>query len=155
MKHVLRIIPLILVLVVALAAGSLMQSVAECSGDYAYQVLNEVNQHRVQYGLSPLVLSDDLCDGADVRAREIVSVFSHTRPDGSSCFSVIRGRYTHVAENIAAGHGSAKETVEQWMNSPGHRSNILSPDVEELGVGYCYAEDSDYGHYWVQLFRAG
>lgn len=81
-------------------------------------------------------------------------MFSHTRPDGSSCFSVIRGRYTHVAENIAAGHESAAETVEQWMNSPGHRANILDPELEELGVGYCYAEGSDYDHYWVQLFRA-
>ena len=104
MKHYFKPIALSLILTLALAAGSLMQSVAECSGDYAYQVLNEVNQHRVQYGLTPLVLSEDLCDGADVRAREIVTVFSHTRPDGSSCFSVIRGRYTHVAENIAAGH---------------------------------------------------
>lgn len=150
MKQVLRLISLSFVL--ALVMGNLIQPVAECSGDYAYQVLEEVNRYRANYGLPSLALSEDLCDGADIRAREIVSVFSHTRPDGSSCFSVIRGRYRYVAENIAAGHESAAETVEQWMNSPGHRANILDSELEELGVGYCYAEDSEYGRYWVQLF---
>ena len=121
--------------------------------DYAVSVLDLVNENRASYGLAPLTLASDLCDDADVRAEEIVSVFSHTRPDGSSCFTVIDGSYRRVAENIAAGLATPEETVDQWMNSPGHRANILDPELRELGVGYCYADGSAYGHYWVQLFR--
>ena len=57
------------------------------------------------------------------------------------------------AEPPAVEPEPAQETVEQWMNSPGHRANILDPELRELGVGYCQAPDSEYGHYWVQLFR--
>ena len=121
--------------------------------DYAVSVLDLVNENRASYGLAPLTLASDLCDDADVRAEEIVSVFSHTRPDGSSCFTVIDGSYRRVAENIAAGLAPPEETVDQWMNSPGHRANILDPELRELGVGYCYEDGSAYGHYWVQLFR--
>ena len=121
--------------------------------DYAVSVLDLVNENRASYGLAPLTLASDLCDDADIRAEEIVSLFSHTRPDGSSCFTVIDGSYRRVAENIAAGLATPEETVDQWMNSPGHRANILAPELRELGVGYCYADGSAYGHYWVQLFR--
>lgn len=121
--------------------------------DYAVSVLDLVNENRASYGLAPLTLASDLCDDADIRAEEIVSLFSHTRPDGSSCFTVIDGSYRRVAENIAAGLATPEETVDQWMNSPGHRANILDPELRELGVGYCYADGSAYGHYWVQLFR--
>ncbi|MCI6282886.1 CAP domain-containing protein [Selenomonas sp.] len=121
--------------------------------DYAVSVLDLVNENRASYGLAPLTLASDLCDDADVRAEEIVSLFSHTRPDGSSCFTVIDGSYRRVAENIAAGLATPEETVDQWMNSPGHRANILDPELRELGVGYCYEDGSAYGHYWVQLFR--
>ncbi|MDY3298898.1 CAP domain-containing protein [Selenomonas sp.] len=121
--------------------------------DYAVSVLDLVNENRASYGLAPLTLASDLCDDADIRAEEIVSLFSHTRPDGSSCFTVIDGSYRRVAENIAAGLATPEETVDQWMNSPGHRANILDPELRELGVGYCYEDGSAYGHYWVQLFR--
>ena len=121
--------------------------------DYAVNVLDLVNENRAAYGLAPLTLASDLCDDADVRAQEIVSLFSHTRPDGSSCFTVISGSYRRVAENIAAGSATPEAVVEQWMNSPGHRANILDPELKELGVGYCHAPNSTYEHYWVQLFR--
>ncbi len=132
--------------------GTSAQPVGQFS-DYAQAVLEEVNRNRQEHGVAPLILAEDLCYGADIRAQEIVSVFSHTRPDGSACYSVIQGSYRKAAENIATGHATAQETVEQWMNSPGHRANILDPELRELGVGYCQAPDSEYGHYWVQLFR--
>ncbi|MDD7055384.1 MAG: CAP domain-containing protein [Selenomonadaceae bacterium] len=134
-------------------AGNVSPQSSENVSDYAQAVLDEVNRNRQEHGLSPLVLAEDLCYDADIRAQEIVTVFSHTRPDGSSCFSIIQGGYRKVAENIAAGHATAQETVEQWMNSPGHRANILDPQLEELGVGYCNQPGSEYQHYWVQLFR--
>lgn len=121
--------------------------------EYAEDVLAAVNRNRTAYGLRPLTLAEDLCEDADIRAEEIVSNFSHTRPNGSSCFTVISGSYRRVAENIAGGHATAEETVDQWMNSPPHRANILDPALEELGVGYCHAPGSAYEHYWVQLFR--
>ena len=89
--------------------------------EYAEDVLAAVNRNRTAYGLRPLTLAEDLCEDADIRAEEIVSNFSHTRPNGSSCFTVIDGSYRRVAENIAGGHATAEETVDQWMNSPPHR----------------------------------
>ena len=46
-----------------------------------------------------------------------------------------------------------EEVVAQWMRSPGHRANILNKDYKELGVGYCRKEDTEYTHYWIQMFR--
>ena len=121
--------------------------------NYAEEVLYLVNVERAKVGAPPLSLAQDLQYSANIRAREIVQAFSHTRPDGSDCFTVMRNRGRTCGENIAAGHASASETVEQWMNSEGHRENILNPDFRELGVGYAYEDYSTYHHYWVQLFR--
>ena len=121
--------------------------------NFAVEVLNLVNAERAKVGVAPLSLADDLQAATAIRAREIVSEFSHTRPDGSDCFTVMKNRGRTCGENIAAGHASAAETVAQWMNSQGHRENILNPKFRELGVGYAYEDYSTYHHYWVQLFR--
>ena len=121
--------------------------------DFAVEVLNLVNAERAKVGAPPLRLANDLQQSASIRAREIVQLFSHTRPDGSDCFTAMRNRGRTCGENIAAGHATAAETVEQWMNSQGHRENILNPAFRELGVGYAYEDYSTYHHYWVQLFR--
>ncbi|MBR4152939.1 MAG: CAP domain-containing protein [Selenomonadaceae bacterium] len=126
---------------------------AYAADDFAVEVLNLVNAERARVGVAPLRLADDLQAASAIRAREIVGYFSHTRPDGSDCFTVMRNRGRTCGENIAAGHGSATETVAQWMDSQGHRENILNPAFKELGVGYAYEDYSDYRHYWVQLFR--
>ena len=98
-------------------------------------------------------LSDDLINAATIRAEEISRLFSHTRPNSKPCHSMFHnGQYT-IDENIAAGNSTPEETVEQWMNSPGHRENILNKDYKELGVGYYYKSNSEYKYYWVQLFR--
>ncbi len=120
---------------------------------FAVEVLNLVNIERAKVGAPPLKLANDLQQEAAIRAREIVQHFSHTRPDGSDCFTVMRNRGNTCGENIAAGHATAAETVEQWMNSEGHRENILNSAYRELGVGYAYEDYSTYHHYWVQLFR--
>ncbi len=126
---------------------------AYAAENFAVEVLNLVNAERAKVGVAPLRLADDLQDAAAIRAREIVEYFSHTRPDGSDCFTVMRNRGRTWGENIAAGYGTAYETVDQWMNSQGHRENILNPNFRELGVGYAYEDYSTYHHYWVQLFR--
>lgn len=115
---------------------------------YAEQVLYYCNIEREKAGVSPLTLSSTLCSAADVRAQEIVSNFSHTRPDGSKCFTAMdEAGYSYWAagENIAYGTSSAEYVVNMWMNSPGHKANILSSDFTQLGVGKS-------GVYWVQMF---
>ena len=121
---------------------------------FARQVLDLVNRERSQRGIAPLRLSDELMDAARVRAEEITQVFSHTRPNGKPCFSVLRKRAA-AAENIAAGSSTPEAVVDQWMHSDGRRKNMLNSKYNELGVGHVYKPGSEYGHYWVQLFRRG
>ena len=128
-------------------------NVACAEGSFAVEVLNLVNAERARVGVAPLRLAADLQEASAVRARELVERFSHTRPNGSDCFTVMKNRGRTCGENIAAGHATASETVNQWMNSAGHRENILNPAFRELGVGYAYEDYSTYHHYWVQLFR--
>lgn len=121
---------------------------------YLQEVLDLVNQERAAAGLAPLTLDEKLNEAAKVRAQEITSNFSHTRPDGTAPFTVLQEygcSYMTAGENIAAGQSTPAKVVESWMNSEGHRANILSPDFSKLGVGYCQV-DSGYNHYWVQLF---
>lgn len=123
------------------------------AADIARQVLELVNEERRRAGAAPLKLSAELQDAAAVRAEEATRKFSHTRPDGSNFSSVIPHAGSAMGENIAAGCSTAVQVMEQWMDSPGHCANILNKDYTELGVGYMYKKDSEYGHYWVQIFR--
>ena len=121
---------------------------------FAQEVLEIVNQERAKEGKNPLQMSDDLLQAAVVRAEEISRSFSHTRPNGQPFHTVLlKGANYYLGENIAAGSASPKAVMEQWMNSPGHRKNILTKEYKELGVGYIYVPGSEYGHYWVQIFR--
>lgn len=121
--------------------------------DYAVEVLRLVNVERAKVGAAPLRLSNDLMDATAVRAEEITRSFSHTRPDGSSCFTLVRNQNRTMGENIAAGSATPAAVVDQWMHSKGHRENMLDKRFKELGIGRCYKEGSSYGHYWVQMFR--
>lgn len=121
--------------------------------EFAVQVLRLVNAERAKVSAAPLRLSNDLMNATAVRAEEITRSFSHTRPNGSSCFTLVRNRNHAMGENIAAGSATPEAVVDQWMHSPGHRANMLDKRFKELGVGHCYKEGSTYGHYWVQIFR--
>lgn len=117
-------------------------------------VLDLVNAERAKAGKSPLSLNSALCDVAQLRAEEIVQSFSHTRPNGTSCFTAIQEAgisYGALGENIAAGQSTPASVMDSWMNSDGHRANILSGDFSSIGIGYVKAP-SGYGHYWVQMF---
>ena len=122
------------------------------NSSYEQQVLNLVNKERRSQGLSALSLSAESQQAARVRAKEIVSSFSHTRPNGTSCFTVLNeigAKYTSAGENIAKGQKTPEQVVEAWMNSPSHRANILSSKYTKLGVG-CYFNGSNT--YWAQMF---
>ena len=113
-----------------------------------------VNTERKAAGKSALTLDSKLCEAAEIRAKELSKYFSHDRPDGSSCFTVLEDlgiSYMAVGENIAAGQRSADEVMKSWMNSQGHKNNILSGNFRKIGVGF-YKSDSGYGYYWVQIF---
>ena len=119
-----------------------------CTYNYsmAHEVLRLVNQVRAEYGIAPLVWDSELEEAACVRAVECSLVFDHTRPNGQSCSSLTDKMY---GENIAAGFGSAESVVAGWMNSAGHRANILNPDFKSMGVSAAY---SDGVIYWSQNF---
>ena len=123
--------------------------------NYAQAVLDLVNKERVKRGVNPLVLSEDICQKADIRAKELTVLFSHTRPDGRDCFSIFGSKQGKIygGENIAAGSSTPEAVVNQWMSSPGHRENILNGKYRYLGVGYAYDGSSEYAHYWVQMFE--
>jgi len=99
--------------------------------------------------------SQPLQHAAGLRADEIVSLFDHTRPDGQSCFSVFEEysiTYHAVGENIAkatTGYKSPAGVIEMWMNSAGHRENILNPDFTSMGIGYAIGNGWEH---FVQLF---
>ena len=119
----------------------------------AQEVLALVNFERANRGLTPLRFSRELMAASEIRANELTVLFSHTRPNGEPCHSLIsKGAYT-VGENIAGGSPTPREVVDLWMNSRGHRANILNPDYEELGVGHVYKSNTKYGHYWAQMFK--
>lgn len=116
----------------------------------AQEVLRLVNEIRAENGLGALTTESALTRAANKRADEIVESFSHTRPNGESCFTVLEEyniSYMGAGENIAMGYTSAQAVVEAWMNSEGHRANILNASYTKLGVGY----DPDTNS-WVQLF---
>ncbi len=121
--------------------------------EYAEAVIDLVNEERAKEGLSPLEMNETLMGGCEIRAEELVEKFSHTRPDGSSCYTVVKDDYgySYIGENIAEGYTSPEHVMNGWMNSSGHRANILKKEYEEIGVG-CYIHNGR--KYWVQLFGA-
>lgn len=120
----------------------------------AEEILRLCNIERKKAGVPALKLSRELYKPAMTRAREIVKSFSHTRPNGMSFSSVFYGiTYRTVGENLAAGQTSCEMVVQQWMDSPGHRANILNKKFKFLGVAYLYNEKGHYKHYWVQEFK--
>ena len=119
---------------------------------YVNEVLKLVNQYRNQNGLPSVTLDASLCKAAEVRAKEIKTSFSHTRPNGSSCFTVLGElgiSYGGAGENIAYGQSSPSEVMTAWMNSSGHRANILGSSFTKLGVGV-YSSGGTL--YWAQMF---
>ena len=113
------------------------------------QVFQLVNQRRKENGLAELTYRNDIQDATNIRANEIISTFSHTRPDGSSCFTAVTVNYYAIGENIASGQKNAEEVMNAWMNSPGHRANILSAQFTGMAVGVVQYQGVSY---WVQIF---
>lgn len=119
---------------------------------YADEVLRLVNIERSKAGLSSLSTNATLKAAADKRAQETVTSFSHTRPNGSKFSTVLQEygiSYRTAGENIAYGQRSPQEVVNGWMNSPGHRANILNGSFNKIGIGVYQSRGVIY---WSQLF---
>jgi uncharacterized protein YkwD len=120
---------------------------------YASQVLQLVNKERAKEGLSALTTNTTLTSAADKRAKETFQSFSHTRPDGTSFSTVLKEfniSYRAAGENIAYGQKTPQEVVTGWMNSPGHRANIMNKNFGKIGIGVYKASNGRI--YWSQLF---
>lgn len=132
--------------------GSSSVSAGIRSSSAASEVVRLTNSARSQNGYAALVEDGALSEAAAVRAREISRSFSHTRPSGASFSSALSESdvsYLRAGENIASGQKSASEVVNAWMNSPGHRANILNSSYSRIGSA---SVNIDGTLYWVQLF---
>lgn len=120
---------------------------------FAMRVIELVNQERAKEGLPALVYDAGIEKAALVRAKETEQSFSHTRPDGRSFSTALKEAgvtFRGAGENIAYGQRTPEQVMEGWMNSPGHRANILNKDYKKIGVGYY--RNANGVNYWTQLF---
>lgn len=122
---------------------------------YAVEMAQRVNEQRNGAGVASLGLSPELCAVAQQRAQELVTSFSHTRPDGRSGVTALSDNgigYRYYGENIAYGYNSVSSALNGWLNSTGHRANIFSGNYQYLGVGMVQQNGTCY---WVQIFLTG
>lgn len=125
------------------------------TGEHAFiqEVVDLVNIERAKEGLAPLTIDTKVQAAAMVRAKECEVSFSHTRPNGSSFATALKEQnvsYRSAGENIAYGQRSPEEVMNAWMNSSGHRANIMNANYTTIGVGYY--ENANGTDYWCQLF---
>ena len=122
---------------------------------YERQVVNLCNQYRQQNGLSALTMNWQLERMARIKSQDMRDnhYFSHTSPTYGSPFNMMKSfgiTFSAAGENIAAGQPDPQSVVQSWMNSPGHRANILNANFTQIGVGY--AVGGKYGAYWTEDF---
>ncbi len=121
--------------------------------DLKKEIFEQTNKKRVEYDLSTLEYCKEIQDAADLRAKEISEYFSHTRPNGTTCYTAfdfmdyfIAGENLIMADNPLA---TAEIMLDTWMNSEGHRDNILLADFTSMAVGVYVKNDVTYA---VQIF---
>lgn len=120
--------------------------------DLINEVYEITNNYRSLLGVSSLTLDSSLVEAASIRAKELSDSFSHTRPNGSSCFTVLSElgiSYGTAGENIAAGYSSSQSVMEGWRSSSGHYQNIISSKFKKIGIGVNIVNNQ---YYWVQIF---
>lgn len=123
--------------------------------EWEQQVVDLVNAERAKAGLRPLEVDAKLTQAARAKSADMRdrNYFSHQSPTYGSPFEMMDAfsiSYRTAGENIAAGQRSPQAVMDAWMNSPGHRQNILNPNYTRIGVGL--VQGGSYGYYWTQLF---
>ncbi len=118
----------------------------------------QINEMRIENGISPIPTAPLLQEMCGQRAEELISLYSHSRPNGSPWYTIL-GEYEidmncMAGENIAAGYDTPESVVEGWMNSDGHRKTILNENYDYFAIGVYYKEnDPDYYfYYWDLIF---
>lgn len=128
---------------------------------FAREVFELMNKERASNGLAPLIIDNVACKAAQIRSVEASELFEHVRPNGKEPYTAFDfdgdgkdtsydelGKYVSaMGENIAKGQTTPAWVMESWMNSPGHKKNILDPDFTHVGVGYSAEHNT-----WAQLF---
>ncbi|QDI92457.1 hypothetical protein EPH95_15680 [Salicibibacter halophilus] len=127
----------------------------ETESEFEQEVIRLTNEEREAQGLEPLEADSEVSDVARVKSEDMRDndYFSHDSPTYGSPFDMMDEYgldYMGAGENIAAGQTSPEQVVEGWMDSDGHRANILNEDYTHIGVGH--AEGGSYGEYWTQMF---
>lgn len=122
---------------------------------YQKEVVDLVNVERSKAGLNPLTLDADVSNVATKKSQDMIdnNYFAHNSPTYGSPFDMLKKfgiSYKTAGENIAMGQKTPKEVVNAWMNSEGHRKNILNPNYSKIGVGV--AQKSGGSIYWTQIF---
>lgn len=132
-------------------------SATTAASQYDAELLRLTNLERQKAGVAALSLSNQLNQAAQNHADDMAknNYFSHTGLNGSTMSDRVNATgytYSSLGENIAAGRSTPADTIKQWMNSQGHRENILNSNYTEIGFGYSHLDSSKYRHYWVQVF---
>lgn len=135
-----------LMLIFALPAGAVSPADLD-----AESVVAQCNAVRNANGVLPLSESETLSKAAAQRAKEAATQRSHIRPDGTQYYTTVTAALNpYVGENLAGGSYTSETVVTAWMNSAGHRENILDPEFHYIGVGYYVSETGTI--YWCELF---
>lgn len=121
--------------------------------EYEAEVVRLVNLKRAEYGLKPLTQDWELSRVARYKSQDMkdLGYFSHTSPTYGSPFQMMKNfgiSYKTAGENIAKGYSSPEAVINAWMNSSGHRANILNSSYTHIGVGFVKE-----GNYWTQMFK--
>lgn len=124
---------------------------------FTAQVVTLTNAERAKVGCGALTVNAILTSAAQAHSADMAAhdYFDHNSQDGRSPFDRITAagyRFSTAAENIAAGQRTPQAVMTSWMNSPGHKANILNCALHEIGVGYATGSSSTYGVYWTQDF---
>ncbi|OJU18500.1 MAG: transporter [Clostridiales bacterium 43-6] len=124
-------------------------------GSFESQVIDLVNVERAKAGLNPLTENTNLSYVATLKSEDMAKLnyFDHTSPTYGSPFDMMKQfgvSYRAAGENIAMGQTSPEQVMNGWMNSEGHRKNILSPNFTQIGVGI--AKNAEGRLYWTQQF---
>ncbi|HBF2786150.1 TPA: sporulation protein [Clostridioides difficile] len=130
-------------------------STSESFSAYQKEVVDLVNIERAKAGLNPLTLDSSISNVATKKSQDMIdnNYFSHNSPTYGSPFDMLKKfgiSYKTAGENIAMGQKTPKEVVNAWMNSEGHRKNIMNPNFSKIGVGV--AQKSSGSIYWTQIF---
>lgn len=130
-------------------------SATDSARTFELEVARLVNIERAKEGLSPLSFSDELSKVARAKSQDMAAknYFNHVSPTYGDPFAMMKSfgiSYRTAGENIAKGYYSAESVVNGWMNSSGHRANILNGSFNKIGVGYAVGKNGT--PYWTQMF---